>query len=145
MTQTSWRRPFRPGGAEPSPIAAPPGLIPGTLTACPTPCTPRPRNLPEYQAACRVAQGETVAERNACEIVEGMRVYWPWRDRFVTAIGMDRLNPEPDVELRLAEPGLYVISIVPATTPVYVLAPAPDACSAPGAEAVAAESTAAVR
>lgn len=130
-------------GDAPLPPAAqqPPGLTPGILDAYPG-CTLRPRNLPEYRAACRAAAGEPVTEYSACEIVEGMRVYWPWRDQFVTAIGMDRLTPEPDVEIRLAEPGLYVINIVPATTPVYVLAPTSDAMHAPDAGASAKQSTA---
>lgn len=121
-----------------------PGLIPGTVAAYPG-CTPRPRNLPEYQAACLVAAGEPVVEYNACQVVEGMRVYWPWRRRFLEAIGADRMGPGPDVELRLAETGLYVINIIPATTPVYVLAPTSDASHAPDTGALLPEPTGAVR
>jgi hypothetical protein len=65
-----------------------PQLIPGTLAACPVECTPRPRNLPEYQAACRAALGERVEEYNACLLVPGMRA---WREgRFLAVTLAER-------------------------------------------------------
>lgn len=128
-------------GDAPLPPAAqqPPGLTPGILDAYPG-CTPRPRNLPEYQAACRAALGEPVREHPACEIVPDMRVYYS--GRFLTVVGIDRHDPHADVELRLTEDDLYVIRVLPTIAPVYALAPTSDACKAPDAGASAGQSTA---
>ena len=117
-----------------------PQLIPSEPPRAGCPVNPRPRNLPEYQAACRAAQGDDVAERKACEIVPGAHLYHD--GRFLDVVGIDRLDPHGDVELRLAsDDGLYVVRVVPTTTAVYVLAPAPDAIHAPGAGAPEGEST----
>jgi len=142
MVQTTRRRPFGSGGVEPSLTAQPPGLVPSEPPRAGCPINPRPRNLPEYQAACRAAQGDDVAERKACEIVPGAHLYHD--GRFLDVVGIDRLDPHGDVELRLAsDDGLHVVRVVPTNTAVYVLAPTPDAIHAPGAGAPESESTAA--
>lgn len=115
-----------------------PGLIPGTLAAYPG-CTPRPRNLAEYRAACVVAVGASVIEHRACEIVPGAQVYHG--GRFLTVLTTDR-GDTGHVELRLEGYGIVAIRLADLDAPVYVLAPAPDAVDAPGAGTPADESTA---
>jgi len=131
-------------GDDASPSAAqPPGLIPSEPPRAGCPINPRPRNLPEYQAADRAAQGEAIAEYNACEIIEGMQVYQS--GRFLAVVGAER-NPRGDVEITMhGADNLVAIRVASMTAPVYVLALAPDAIHAPGARAAASQSMAAAR
>jgi hypothetical protein len=97
-------------GDEAIPRAAqPPGLIPGTLAACPAECTPRPRNLPAYRAACHAAQGEAVREFDAAEIVPDMRVWSGARFLTVAAVEHKRVADIKDVlATEAARAHLYV-------------------------------------
>jgi hypothetical protein len=114
--------------------AQPPGLIPGTLATCPTTCTPRPRDLPAYRAACHAAQGEPVQELDASEIVPDMRVWTGVRFLTAAAVKHKRVADIGDflateaarahlyVEMRLdgAEVAGWLLAELDA--PVYVLA-----------------------
>ena len=135
--------PAGPVGDDAIPQAAqqPPGLIPGILDAYPG-CTPRPRNLPEYQAACRAAQGEAVVEYNACQVMPGMQAYQSGRFLTVTST---MSSPGGDVELTMVIADIVAIRVASRTVPVYVLVPAPDAATASGAGASVQEPTAAQR
>lgn len=69
------RPPDGPVGDDAIPQAAqPPGPEPGVLTMYPG-CTPPPRNMRVYRAACAAASGERVQEFDASEIVPRMRAW----------------------------------------------------------------------
>lgn len=116
-----------------------PGLTPGILDEYPG-CTPRPRNLPEYQAACQAAQGEAVIECSAFEVTAGMQMYQGGRFLAITDV---KRSPTGDVEVAMRGHGVAALRVASMTAPVYVLASTPDAIPAPGAEATEGESTAA--
>jgi hypothetical protein len=116
MLDTSRRRPFRLGG-DPSPTPPPPGLIPGTLTACPAECTPRPRDAAAYRAACQAAQGEPVQEIDACQVMPGMRV---WHINGFLAVS-SILRDGNTVELLLTGPGYVASRYCTLDTPLYRL------------------------
>ncbi|MFL6113242.1 MAG: hypothetical protein ACJ786_18065 [Catenulispora sp.] len=157
MPSIEQRRPLRPGGVDLlSP--QPPGLVPSETPRAGCPIAPRPRNQRTYAAACAAAQGDPVAEFDASEIVPGMRAWVG--SRFLPVIearhltigdipalvfSSDNAKRHPFVLLRLAEDDRSGWIVGELTTPVYVLAAAPDAIHAPGAGATADESTAARR
>jgi len=117
-----------------TPPTTAPALVPGALTACPTACAPRPRNLPAYRAACHAAQGEAVHEFDASEIVPDMRV-WTGA-RFLTVADVERksLADIKDVLATEAARSHYYVEmrldgaertgwlLTELDTPVYVLA-----------------------
>lgn len=159
MVQTTRRRPFGSGGVEPSLTAQPPGLVPSEPPRAGCPIAPRPRNLPEYQAACVAAEGAPVAEHNACNVTPGMQA---WHcGHFLSVTGAERktigdiagltwvsekYRAHPFMVLALSRSdGITGWLLADFDAPVYVLAPAPDAIHAPGAGATADESTAAGR
>ncbi len=118
----------------PLPAQQPPGLIPGTLTACPAECTPRPRDITAYRAASHAAQGDPVHEFDASEIVPDMRVWNGARFLTVAQIKHKRVADIKDVlateaarahlyvEMRLdgAETSGWLLAEL--DTPVYCLA-----------------------
>lgn len=141
----------------PSAAQQPPGLTPGILTMYPG-CTPRPRNKRVYDAACAVAEGRQVQELDASQIVPGMHAWCG--GSFLTVADAWHMHlgdikslenqitsataAHPFVLLRLAGGSFTTGWIIgELDTPVYVLAPTPDAIPAPGAEATEGESTAA--
>jgi hypothetical protein len=117
-----------------TPPTTAPDLIPGALTACPTACTPRPRNLPAYRAACHAAQGEPVGEFDASEIVPGMRAWTGVRFLTVAAVEHKRVADIDDVlaseatrahlyvEMRLDGVEVAGWLLAELDTPMYVLA-----------------------
>jgi hypothetical protein len=100
------------------PAAQPPGLIPGTLATCPAECTPRPRNLREYQAACAAAEGEPVVEIDACQAMPGMEV---WHSSHFLTVSSN-LRDGDDVELLLVGNGYVAIRYTKLNTAMYRLA-----------------------
>lgn len=119
MPSIEQRRPLRPGGVDLlSP--QPPGLIPGSLAVCPAECTPRPRNLAEYQAACRTAEGAPVAEVMACQVMPGRSAYH--NGRFLTVYSQERGDPDGHVELWLTGDGIDAVRVADMDAPIYCLA-----------------------
>lgn len=100
------------------PAAQPPGLIPGTLTTCPAECTPRPRNLPEYRAACAAAAGEPVTEITACQAMPGMQV---WHGNHFLTVSSN-LRDGDAVEILLVGKGYVASRYTQLNTPMYRLA-----------------------
>lgn len=122
------------------------------------PVAPRPRNARAYRAACDAAQGDPVIEVDACTIVPGMRA-WSG-STFLTVAEARHLTVgdipgmlfataerrrHPFVVLRLADACGSGWRFAELDAPVYVLAPAPDACNAPDAGTTADDPTAAAR
>lgn len=150
--------PAGPVGDDAIPQAAqPPGPTPGILTMYPG-CTPRPRNKRVYDAACAAAEGQRVQELDASQIVPGMHAWCG--GSFLTVADAWHMHlgdikslenqitsataAHPFVLLRLAGDRFTTGWIIgELDTPVYVLAPTPDAIPAPGAGATEGESTAA--
>ena len=102
------------------PTAQPPGLIPGTLAACPAECTPRPRNLPEYKAACHAADGAPVVELAACQVMPDRSVYH--NGRFLLVRTQERGDPDGHVELWLTGDGIEAVRVADMDAPIYCLA-----------------------
>lgn len=98
--------------------AQPPGLIPGTRATCPAECTPRTRNLPEYQAACAAAAGEPVWEIDACQAMPGIRV---WHSSHFLTVSSN-LRDGNIVELLLYGTGYVASRYCTLDTPLYCLA-----------------------
>lgn len=110
-----------------------PGLIPGTLATCPAECTPRPRNLPTYRAACIAAEGATVYELSAYQVVPGEIVWHCGRFLDVRGAKRRRVADIADVpsteetreafytELRLEGPVSAGWLLANLDTPVYCL------------------------
>jgi hypothetical protein len=95
-----------------------PRLIPGSRTTCPAECTPRPRNLPEYKAACAGAAGEPVREINACQAMPGIRI---WHSSHFLTVSSN-LRDGNRVELLLYGTGYVASRYCALDTPVYCLA-----------------------
>ena len=100
------------------PAAQPPGLIPGSLATCPAECTPRPRNLADYRAACAAAAGEPVKEINACDAMPGMRI---WHSTHFLTVS-SALRDGGVVELLLIGTGYVASRYTLLDTPLYRLA-----------------------
>lgn len=92
MLETSRRRPFRPGGIEPSPTAQPPGLVPSELPRAACPINPKPRDPEQYRAACAAAEGAAVNEYSACALVPGMHAWRSGRFLIVTEAKRKRVG-----------------------------------------------------
>lgn len=83
-----------------------PQIIPGVLTAYPG-CTPRPRNLTEYRAACNAAEGDQVQEINAVNVMPGAVIWHGGHEdedvwiggHWVTAIGTVRDGTTVEIDL----------------------------------------------
>lgn len=130
MLYASQRRPPRPGGDVLSLTAQPPGVIPGILTVYPG-CTPRPRSLAEYRAACNAAEGDQVEEINAVNVMPGAVVWhgghldkenklWVG-GRWMTAIGTVRDGNTVEIDL-VSDTGAGT-RFAQYDTPVYVRRP----------------------
>lgn len=153
--------PAGPVGDDAIPQAAqqPPGLIPGILTMYPG-CTPRPRNKRAWDAACAAAQGEPVQEFDASGVTPGMRAWCgssflavvdAWHMHLGDIKSLEnqitsQAATHPFVLLRLEGNGCVTGWIIgELDTPVYVLAPTPDAATASGAGTSVQKPTAAQR
>jgi hypothetical protein len=107
------------------PAAQPPGLIPGILATYPG-CTPRPRNLVEYRAACNAAEGDHVEEINAVNVMPGATIWHGGHQdgedwiggRWVSAIGT--LRDASTVEIDFVSDGGGGTRWAAYDTPVYV-------------------------
>lgn len=131
------RPPDGPVGDERIPPAAqPPGTTPGILTMYPG-CTPPPRNMRTYRAACAAANGELVQEFDASEVVPRMLAFCG--GSFLTVIEANQMRlgdikalqdqftqatlVHPFVLLRLEGDGVTTGWIIgELDTPVYCLA-----------------------
>jgi len=136
-------------------------LTPAELPRAACPINPKPRNERVYKAACAAAEGEKVIDYDAFEVEEGMQAFCCGSFLTVIAVSHLRVSQINDPNLRfLSEESrnhpfvlLQLQGDRQATgwligeldTPVYVLAPTPDAATASGAGASGQESTAAQR
>lgn len=144
-------------GDESFPPAAhqPPGLVPSELPRAACPINPRPRIPDQYTAACLAAEGDRVHELDACQVGPGARIWHMRRFATVTQAEQKRVSDITGsafsgeaarnhvfVILRLDDADATGWLLAELGAPVYVLAPTPDAATAPGAGAPADESTA---
>jgi len=95
-------------------------LVPSEPPRAGCPVNPRPRNLPEYKAACRAAEGASVVELNACQVMPDRSVYH--NGRFLIVLTQERGDPNGHVELWLAGPGVDAVRVADMDAPIYCLA-----------------------
>jgi len=130
MANATWGRslatttaPAGPVGDESIPRAAqPPGLVPSELPRAGCPINPRPRNMPEFRAACAVALGAPVKEYPACQVMPGMQVYHNGRFLEVTQTLREPHHFPVHVELWLEGHGIVSARVADLEAPLYCLA-----------------------
>lgn len=127
MAHASWGRSLAPSSPEDwqgdestiPPSVAPPrsGPLPGPLNVCPVE-NRRPRNLLEYQAACRAAEGRTVTELDAVSVVPDMQIWHGTRFLSVRYVAHSAKEVEIFME---GDGGVAARRYVTQNTPVYRL------------------------
>ena len=101
--------------------AQPPGLIPSEPPRAACPINPRPRNMPEFRAACAVALGAGVKEYPACQVMPGMHMYH--NGRFLEVVQILREPQQPvHVEIWLEGSGIVSARVADLEAPIYCLA-----------------------